>query len=73
MRRKPRPLPQPYLCLVQTIRAHSPESGGGENREAVAELNARIALAQIRISRSLVFSSWVLVVVTMGSVITQLL
>jgi hypothetical protein len=43
------PLPEPFASLVTTIRQNSDGTGAsGENRAAVAELQARLALAQDR-------------------------
>ncbi len=51
--------------LVDTIRRVHPESGG-ENRGARAELDARLALAEVAHARSLVFATWVLAFATFG-------
>ncbi|MEP6666171.1 MAG: hypothetical protein ABJA81_06970 [Nocardioidaceae bacterium] len=58
-----KPLPEPYLSLVRTIAANAPDMGGA-NRAAVAELEARLALAQNRVAKSLNYATWVLVVAT---------
>jgi hypothetical protein len=58
-----KPLPEPYKSLVRTIGANAPDRGGA-NREAVAELEARLALAQHAVARSLNYATWALVLAT---------
>jgi hypothetical protein len=60
MTKTPEPLPELYASLVETIRANAPDTGGA-NRRAVAELQARLALAQENVARSLTRATWALV------------
>jgi hypothetical protein len=62
------PLPEPYASLVTTIGASHPEMGG-TNRKAVAELQARLALAQNNLARSLTRATWALVLATIVLVV----
>lgn len=57
------PLPEPFASLVQTIKANHPESSG-DNRAAVAELEARSALASDDAAQKLVRATWALVACT---------
>lgn len=65
------PLPEPYASLVTTIGANHPENGG-ENRKAVAELQARLALAQNNLARSLTVATWALVGATIILVVVTI-
>jgi hypothetical protein len=67
-----KPLPEPYHSLVRTIGANAPDMGGA-NREAVAELDARLAIAQNRVATSLTYATWALVLATVVLVIVTVL
>lgn len=67
-----RPLPEPYAALVEAIRSNHPEMGG-TNRGAVAELDARLAIAQNRVAASLTYATWALVLATVVLVIVTVL
>ena len=60
-------LPEPFASLITTIRDNSDGSGaGGENRAAVAELQARLALAQDRTATRITWATWALVIATVA-------
>ena len=65
MQRSTDPLPDPYRRLVDSIGANSPEAGGA-NRQAMAELQARLALAQDRTAARLTVATWALVLATVA-------
>ena len=61
------PLPDPFDSLVKTIRQNSDGTGAsGENRAAVAELQARLALAQDRTATRITWATWALVIATVA-------
>ena len=61
------PLPEPFAGLVMTIKQNADGPGaGGENRAAVAELQARLALAQDRTATRVTWATWALVVATIA-------
>jgi len=61
------PLPEPFASLVMTIRQNSDGTGAsGENRAAVAELQARLALAQDRTATRVTWATWALVIATVA-------
>ena len=64
-------LPEPFAALVDTIRRNHPEAGG-EHRAAVAELEARLALAQDKTAQRLGMATWALVLVTVILVIVTI-
>lgn len=65
-----RPLTEPFATIIDTIRRNNPEAGG-EYRAAVAELQARLALAQDRSAQRLGMATWALVLVTVILVIVK--
>ena len=56
---KPRDLPDVYKNLIDVIRKNH-ESSGGENRAAVAELQARSAWELNRATNGLRVATWIL-------------
>ena len=61
------PLPEPFASLVMTIQQNSDGTGAsGENRAAVAELQARLALAQDRTATRVTWATWALVMATVA-------
>lgn len=66
-----KPLPEPYASLVEMIRSNHPDTGG-MNRGAVAELDARLAIAHNRVATSLTYATWALVFVTVILVVVTL-
>ena len=61
------PLPDPFDSLVETIRQNSDGTGAsGENRAAVAELQARLALAQDHTATRVTWATWALVIATVA-------
>ena len=56
---KPKELPEVYKNLIYVIRQKH-ESSGGENRAAVAELQARSAWELNRATKGLSIATWIL-------------
>ena len=60
---KPKDLPEVYKSLIDVIRKNH-DSSGGENRAAVAELQARSAWELNRATKGLRTATWILAACT---------
>lgn len=71
MRKSTDPLPELFASLITTVASHHPDNA--ENRRALAELEARLALAQDRTARNLTWATWALVLATLGLLVSAFL